>query len=479
MTLDSNVEFPAKQCGVRVEQDSLGFVEVPANACYGAQTMRASQNFRISGITFQRYPEMIRAIASVKKAAAKANVRAGIIEPLKFSAIAEACDEILAGEHFDQFPVDVFQGGAGTSVNMNANEVIAHRASAILLEKQNATISVHPNDDVNASQSTNDVFPTSIRLAVLVKNRKLVKSLADLADEFDRRAKEFSHILKLGRTQLQDAVPMTLGQEFGAFAAAVRDDVDHLIEVSKNLQEINLGGTAIGTKLTAPNAYLDIVIEELSVITGFGLVRSQNLIEASWDMGVFVFYSGMLKRVAVKLSKIANDLRMLSSGPRGGFGEIALPPMQPGSSIMPGKINPVIPEALNQVCFQVIGNDMAVTMAAEAGQLQLNAFEPVIAYNILESQLLLSSAVNNLRERCVVGISAQPLNCNRHIANSTALVTSLVTLVGYERAADIAKQVLETGRSVREIARSVTTFPEDQIDKILDSTIQALALKRD
>lgn len=464
--------------GVRVERDSLGPVEVPIDALYGPQTVRANLNFQISGVSFQKYPELIRAIAVVKKAAARANAAAGIVAVTKVEAIVEACDEIAGGQHLNQFPVDVFQGGAGTSVNMNANEVIGNRAAAILTMRQGVSVTVHPNDEVNASQSTNDVFPTTVRLAVLVKNKELSKSLAALADEFDKRAVEFAEIMKLGRTQLQDAVPMTLGQEFGAFATTIREDISRLQEVSANFLEVNLGGTAIGTKLNAPPIYLERVINELRSLTGFNFVRSQNLIEASWDMGAFVLYSGMIKRTAVKLSKIANDLRLLSSGPRGGFGEIALPAMQPGSSIMPGKINPVIPEAMNQVCFQVIGNDLTITMAAEAGQLQLNAFEPVIAHNVLGSLLLLVNAVDMLRERCVAGITSMPKNCSRHLESSTALVTSLVTLLGYDQAASIAKEALETGRSVREIALQMLQIPHEEIDRLLDPQSQALAIRQ-
>ncbi len=455
----------------RLESDTLGSIEVPIEAKYGAQTARAAINFRISGITFQGYPELLLALATVKRAAAYANMRAGVLEELKGNAIIEACDEIRHGNHLDQFPVDVFQGGAGTSMNMNANEVIAHLAT-INLAKKGFKGSVHPNDDVNASQSTNDVFPTALRLALLVKTRDLVEALGCLASEFESRAVEFSRIVKLGRTQLQDAVPMTLGQEFGAFSATIREDMSRLPEISANFLEINLGGTAIGTTLNAEPGYLKSVVKGLSALTGFNFVRSQNLIEASWDTGAFVLYSGMLKRVAVKLSKIANDLRILSSGPRGGLGEILLPAAQPGSSIMPGKVNPVIPEALNQVCFQVIGNDLAVTMAAEAGQLQLNAFEPLIAHNIFCSIHLLINAVSMLRERCVAGIVALPNNCSRHVEGGTALVTGLVTAVGYEKAARIAKEVLATGRSVREVTLDLTEIPCEQIDRLLDASSQ-------
>jgi aspartate ammonia-lyase len=468
----SSAGITANTPGYRVERDSLGPVDVPVGVYYGAQTARAIKNFVISNTNFQKYPNLLAALAIVKKAAATANMRGNIIAKNKAEIIIQVCDEIIDGKHINQFPIDVFQGGAGTSMNMNINEVIANRGIELLGGEVGDYSTLHPNDDVNLSQSTNDVFPTAVRLAVLRENNKLTAELSALALAMNGRSVEFSGIVKLGRTQLQDAVPMTLGQEFGAFATTIREDIARLNEVANNLREINLGGTAIGTGLNADPHYSETIISDISAISGFNFIRSENLIEASWDMGAFVLYSGMLKRVAVKLSKIANDLRLLASGPRGGLGEISLPPVQPGSSIMPGKVNPVIPEAVNQVCFEVIGNDLTITMAAEGGQLQLNAFEPVIAQNILGSIQLITNAAKMFREHCVIGIMAHPNNCARHIENSTALVTSLVTLIGYERAARLAQDALKSGKSVRELAHNIKGIPREQIDRCLDPASQ-------
>lgn len=352
----------------------------------------------------------------------------------------------------------MFQGGAGTSSNMNANEVIANLA----LQRRGLPLGsydvIHPNDHVNLSQSTNDVYPTAIRIALLFGNRDLLQAIGRLAETFETRASEFSTIRKLGRTQLQDAVPMTLGQEFQAFASTLREDIERLEELSKLLGQINLGGTAIGTSINASPEYQSLVVPILAEMTGLPLVATTDLIEASWDTGVFVLYSGMLKRSATKLSKIANDLRLLSSGPRGGIGEINLPPLQPGSSIMPGKVNPVLPELVSQVAFQVIGNDVTVTMASEAGQLQLNAMEPVILYNILNSVSLLQRTCDAFATRCVSGITANPDTCSSHLERSTALVTELVPLVGYEKASQIAYRILGENRSAGEILSEERSF---------------------
>lgn len=453
----------------RVEHDSLGDVQVPVVCYYGAQTVRAIENFPISGVSFQIHPELIFSLAAVKKAAARANTTAGILIKEKSDAIVRVCEEIIGGKYTDQFPIDVFQGGAGTSMNMNINEIIANRGTELLGGRRGDHSILHPNDDVNLSQSTNDVFPTAAHLAVLRCNAILVAELTALASTMQSRSFEFSEIVKLGRTQLQDAVPMTLGQEFGAFATTIRQDIVRLSEIADYLKEINLGGTAIGTGLNANPRYSSVVISYLSEITGVDFVRSENLIEASWDVGAFVLYSGMLKRVATKLSKIANDLRLLSSGPRGGIGEILLPAVQPGSSIMPGKVNPVIPEAVNQVCFEVIGNDLTVTMAAEAGQLQLNAFEPIIVHKIMSSARYLANAARMLHERCISGIVAQQENCTQNIEKSTALVTSLVTLIGYERAARLAQDALSSGRSVRDLAYSLPGIENHEIDRVFNA----------
>jgi len=451
---------------MRQEHDSLGTVAVPDNVYWGAQTARAIENFPISGVSLAHYPNLLRALAMEKKAAAIANTELGKLPAELCQAIAAAADEVIGGALHDQFPIDVIQGGAGTSTNMNMNEVLANRALEHLGHPRGAYQHLHPNDHVNLSQSTNDAYPTAVRLAVVLSQSDLGTALGQLADTCEAKGVAFAAVVKLGRTQMQDAVPMTLGQEFGAFAATIREDISRMAEASALLREVNLGGTAIGTRINADPAYGPLAIRHLSVISGVELVQSANLVEASWDMGGFVMFSGVLKRVATKLSKIANDLRLLSSGPRGGIGEIALPARQPGSSIMPGKVNPVIPEVVNQVCFQVIGNDLAVTMAAEAGQLQLNAFEPLIAHNVLGSLSLLTNAVKTFTLRCVSGIEAREADCRRHLEAGTATVTALVPWLGYERAAEIAKLALTSGRTVRELAAEA--LPGQDVSVILD-----------
>ena len=434
--------------GTRREQDSLGTRDIPDDAYHGIQTQRAIENFGISGIAIGDFPQLIRALAMVKQAAALANRDTGLLGHEKCEAIVRACRDIMAGRLDDAFAVDVFQGGAGTSSNMNMNEVLANRALEHLGLPRGSYAALHPNDDVNLSQSTNDVYPTAVRLAIILSRTELLHALDGLTAAFQGKAEEFRDIVKIGRTQLQDAVPITLGQEFGAFAATLREDHDRIEEAAALFREVNLGGTAVGTRLNADPAYAARALAHLSAISGIELVQAGNLLEASWDTGAFVLYSGTLKRLAVKLSKIANDLRLLASGPRSGLGEIVLPAMQPGSSIMPGKVNPVIPEAVNQVCFQVIGNDLAVTMAAEAGQLQLNAFEPVIVFNILQSMRLLTRAMRLLADRCVSGVAANRAHCLAGAEASIALATALTPLVGYEQAAKIAKAALASGETV-------------------------------
>ena len=452
----------------RTEHDSLGEVAVPLDAYYGAQTARAVANFPISGVPISHYPSLIRALAMVKQAAALANRDLGKLSDAKCAAIFEAAQEVIDGKLHEHFPVDVFQGGAGTSSNMNINEVLSHRGLELMGLGRDDVAALHPNDDVNMSQSTNDTYPTSVRVAVLLSTDALSKALDLLAVAFERKAEKHAHVVKLGRTQLQDAVPMTVGQELGAYAATIREDIQRLVEARRLLCEVNLGGTAIGTRINADPAYGPLAIAELARISGFALEQSANLVEASWDMGGFVMFSGVLKRIATKLSKIANDLRLLSSGPRGGIGEYSLPAMQPGSSIMPGKVNPVIPEVLNLVCFQVIGNDLAVTMAAEAGQLQLNAFEPLIAHNILGSLQLLANAVCIFTDRCIVGLEPRLDNCARHIENSVSTVTALVPIIGYERAAALAHRALTENRTVRELARETLLMTDERLDEILN-----------
>ncbi|MHA6690976.1 aspartate ammonia-lyase [Devosia sp. A449] len=457
---------------VRREYDSLGPVDVPLDAYYGAQTARALANFQISGMTIGHYPALIRSLAMIKLAAARANKRLGDLSDEKCEVIVRACQDVIDGGLADQFTLDAIQGGAGTSTNMNMNEVIANRALEYLGKAKGEYAHLHPNNDVNLSQSTNDVYPTAIRLAIRFSYLDLSKSLTRLARAFEAKAGEFRDVVKLGRTQLQDAVPMTLGQEFMAFADTLDADVARLDATAALMLEVNLGGTAIGTGITADPAYAGIVVEELGRVTGLPVIAAANLIEASWDTGGFVLFSGMLKSIAVKLSKISNDLRLLSSGPRGGIGEINLPPMQPGSSIMPGKVNPVIPEVVSQVAFQVIGADVAVTMAAEAGQLQLNAMEPVIAFNILQSLSLLTNAVDTLTDKCVVGITANVEQCQRHLEAGAALATALTSLIGYERSAELAHQILATGKTMRQLLEEDQLISDELIEQALD--IQAL-----
>ncbi|MBX9592349.1 MAG: aspartate ammonia-lyase [Hyphomonadaceae bacterium] len=434
-----------------MERDWLGPIALPPDAYYGPQTARAIVNFPISGVPINHFPALIRALGLVKKAAAVTNARLGDLPQQKADAIAAACDDVIAGKLDAAFPIDVFQGGAGTSTNMNANEVIANRALELLGLPRGRYDVIHPNNDVNLSQSTNDTYPTAIRLAILFSYGSLQTALSALAGEFERRGSAFADVIKLGRTQLQDAVPMTLGQEFLAFAATLREDVARLDDLALHFLEINLGGTAIGSGINAEADFQAAAVQELAQLSGLSLVPASNLIEACWDTGAFVLFSGMLKRTATKLSKISNDLRLLSSGPRGGLAEINLPPLQPGSSIMPGKVNPVAPEVVNQVAFQVIGADLTVTLAAEAGQLQLNVMEPVIVYNVLQSIALLTNAVVVLREKCVAGITANPARCRAHLEASTAVATALTPFIGYERAAELAKEVLASGQPIQSI----------------------------
>ncbi len=460
MTADSQTE--------RIESDSLGPVSIPADAYYGPQTTRGIANFPISGIRISHFPLFIQSLAGVKMAAALANARLGNIDPARADVICRVCEEILSGRHLDEFPLDVFQGGAGTSTNMNINEVIANRGLELLGLPRGRYDALHPNDDVNCSQSTNDVYPTAIRIAILQSHGRLRQALEQLAAELEGRAESFAQVIKLGRTQLQDAVPMTLGQEFQAFAATLREDVARMGEIATIFREINLGGTAIGTGINASREYQSLAVSELGRITGLDLEPAENLVEACWDTGAFVLFSGMLKRTATKLSKICNDLRLLSSGPRGGLGEINLQPLQPGSSIMPGKVNPVVPEVVNQVAFQVIGYDLTVTLASEAGQLQLNVMEPVIVYNILHALELLTNAVDVLRTKCVAGITANPQACLRHLESSTAIATAMTPAIGYERAAILAKEVLASGRTIREVLAEQEDLPEGLLARIVD-----------
>jgi aspartate ammonia-lyase len=452
----------------RMEKDLLGEREVPEDALYGVQTLRALENFPISGTPLREFPSLIEALAAVKEAAAQTNADLGLLPAELADPIVRAAREVRAGRHHEHFLVDMIQGGAGTSTNMNANEVIANRALELLGDKRGNYDRIGPNNHVNLSQSTNDVYPTAVRIALHGEIESFRVALRDLADSFKDKGSEFGGMLKMGRTQMQDAVPMTLEQEFSAFGHTLLEDVDRLGESLTLVREINMGATAIGTGITAAKGYTEQVRKRLSEVTGLDLVTSPDLIEATSDTGAFVQLSGVLKRSAVKLSKICNDLRLLSSGPRAGFGEINLPPMQPGSSIMPGKVNPVIPEVMNQVCFDVIGGDITVTMAAEAGQLQLNAFEPIIAYRLLRSIDELRNACVVLRTRCVVGITANPLRLRQFVEQSIGIATALVPSLGYAQATQIAKEALESGRGVYDVVLEKKLMSREELDKVLN-----------
>ncbi len=459
----------------RTERDLLGAREVPRDALYGVQTLRALENFPITGIAIREFPELVEALASVKEAAAMANAELGLLPREIADLIVKAAQEIRAGRHHEHFLVDVIQGGAGTSTNMNANEVIANRALELMGRERGDYAAVHPNTHVNLSQSTNDVYPTAVKLALHRSIDGLRAAMRDLAGAFLAKGQEFAPLVKMGRTQLQDAVPMTLGQEFTAFGHTMLEDVDRLAEVQALIREINMGATAIGTGLNAPPGYADAVRDHLSRISGLGLITAPDLVEATADTGVFVQMSGVLKRCAVKLSKICNDLRLLSSGPRAGLGEINLPPMQPGSSIMPGKVNPVIPEVVNQVCFDVMGADVSVTVAAEAGQLQLNVFEPLIAYRLLRSVASMRNACVVLGERCVVGITANADRMRWFVEHSIGVVTALSPVIGYDRATEIAKLALETGRGVYDLVLERGLLTRARLDEILNPEAMARA----
>jgi aspartate ammonia-lyase len=454
--------------GTRRERDLLGEREVPSDAMYGVQTLRALENFPITGVALREFPALVSALATVKAAAARANAELGLLAPEAAEAIERAATEVREGRHHEHFLVDMLQGGAGTSTNMNANEVIANRALELLGRARGEYAALSPNTHVNLSQSTNDVYPTALKLALHDSIELLRAAMRQLADAFLAKGHEFHGLVKMGRTQLQDAVPMTLGQEFSAFGHTMLEDVERLGEVQGLLRETNMGATAIGTGITAPGGYAEAVRRHLSALTGLELVTAPDLVEATADTGVFVQLSGVLKRCAVKLSKICNDLRLLSSGPRAGFGEINLPPMQPGSSIMPGKVNPVIPEVVNQVCFDIVGGDVTVTMAAEAGQLQLNVFEPVIAFRLLGGLDMLKNACDVLRERCVVGITANPDRMRYFVEHSIGIVTALVPIIGYERATEVAKDALATGRGVYDLVTERGLMTREELDRALD-----------
>jgi len=451
----------------KIEHDLLGNREVPQEYYYGVQTMRALENFNISGITLNFYPVLIESLAMVKMAAAKANYELELISKPVTDAIVQACAEIINGKYHFHFVVDMIQGGAGTSTNMNANEVIANRALEILGYEKGEYEHCHPNNHVNLSQSTNDAYPTSVKIALIYSNKKLIEVLQLLIYTFKNKAIEFKQIIKMGRTQLQDAVPMTLGQEFEAYAATLAEEIERLEQNAKLFLEVNMGATAIGTGINSEPDYSDKVVTQLRDITGLNIVLAANLIEATQDTGAFIMYSSAIKRLAVKLSKICNDLRLLSSGPRTGFHEINLPPMQPGSSIMPGKVNPVIPEVVNQIAFKVIGNDLTVTLAAEAGQLQLNVMEPVIVHCLFESIEMLKNGMTTLASKCISGITANEKHCREMVENSIGLVTALTPALGHDICNTLAKDALENNRSVYQLVIERKLLSKEELDSIL------------
>jgi len=458
---------PATLTDVRREHDSLGERDVPNHAYYGIQTLRAIENFPFSGIHVQHYEHFIRALACVKKAAALANAELGALDRKIAEAIAKACDELLAGRLHDQFAVDMIQGGAGTSTNMCANEVIANRALEFLGHAKGQYQFCHPNDHVNCSQSTNDAYPTAIKLGVWFTLRDALSGLRELKRSLEAKAAQVADVIKMGRTENQDAVPMTLGQEFGAYAVMIGDGLRHLEHAGNELLETNMGATAIGTGLNSPAGYAPLCTKKLAEISGAPVRLAENLVEATQDSGEFALMSSAMKTAAVQLSKICNDLRWLSSGPRCGLYEIRLPAMQPGSSIMPGKVNPVIPEVVSQICFQIIGNDVTVSMASEASELELNMAEPIIAFNLFFGLTLLRNAAIVLASRCIAGIEPNRERCREYVQNSIGLVTALNPVLGYEKSAAIAKEALKTGGSVYELVIAKGWLTKEKLDDLL------------
>ena len=455
-----------KKTDYRVEKDSIGVKDIPEEVYYGVQTLRAAENFHITGLNM--HPEIINSLAYIKKASAITNCEVGILEKKKAQAIVQACDEIVSGKFHNEFIVDPVQGGAGTSLNMNANEVIANRAIEILGGKKGDYTIVNPNDDVNCGQSTNDVIPTAGKMTSLHLLQNLKKQLLRLYDALNEKAKEFDHVIKMGRTQMQDAVPIRLGQEFKAYSVAIMRDIHRMDKAMDEMRTLNMGGTAIGTGINADENYLRRIVPNLSEISGMEFIQAFDLIDATQNLDSFVAVSGAVKACAVTLSKMSNDLRLMSSGPRAGFGEINLPAKQNGSSIMPGKVNPVIPEVVNQVAFNIIGNDMTITMAAEAGQLELNAFEPIIFYCMFQSIDTLGYAVETLVDNCIVGITANEERCRQLVENSVGIITAICPHVGYEKTADIAKKAINSNESVRSLILKENIMDEEELSRILD-----------
>lgn len=453
--------------GFRIESDLIGPREVPETALYGVQTLRGIENFEISKFHLNEYPLFIKGLAITKMAAARANHELGLLTDEQAKAIEQACQEILDGKHHDQFPVDMIQGGAGTTTNMNANEVIANRALEIMGHKRGEYEFCSPNDHVNCAQSTNDAYPTAIHIGMYFSHLRFIKHFEELIDAFSHKGEEFASIIKMGRTQLEDAVPMTLGQTFSGFAAILRDEIKHLNEAAEDFLTVNMGATAIGTGICAEPGYAGKCVAALADITGWDVKLSDNLVGATSDTSCLVGYASAMKRVAVKMNKICNDLRLLASGPRCGLGEFNLPAMQPGSSIMPGKVNPVIPEVMNQICFKVMGNELCVTMAGEAAQMELNAMEPVMAQCDFESVDLMINGFDTLRTRCVDGITANADRCREEVHHSIGVVTALNPIIGYKNSTKIAKEALETGRSVYDLVLEHGILTKEELDTIL------------
>lgn len=455
-----------KKTDYRVERDSIGVKDIPEDVYYGVQSLRAAENFHITGLNM--HPEIINSLAYIKKAAAITNCEVGLLEKKKAQAIVQACDEIVSGKFHNEFIVDPVQGGAGTSLNMNANEVIANRAIEILGGKKGDYTIINPNDDVNCGQSTNDAIPTAGKMTSLRLLQNLKKQLLRLYDALNEKATEFDHIIKMGRTQMQDAVPIRLGQEFKAYSVAIMRDIHRMDKAMDEMRTLNMGGTAIGTGINADEGYLRRIVPNLTEISGMDFIQAFDLIDSTQNLDPFVAVSGAVKACAVTLSKMSNDLRLMSSGPRTGFGEINLPAKQNGSSIMPGKVNPVIPEVVNQVAFNIIGNDVTITMAAEAGQLELNAFEPIIFYCMFQSIDTLGYAVQTLVDNCIVGITANEERCRCLVENSVGIITAISPHLGYQKAADIAKKAIKTGESVRSLILKEKLMDEDELNRILD-----------
>jgi len=451
----------------RIEKDFLGSREIPIDAYYGVHTARAMDNFTVTGVQISHFPRFIIALAMVKKASVAANLEFNLLPANKAQAIDQACDEIIYGKLHEQFVVDLIQGGAGTSTNMNANEVIANRALEILGHPKGDYKYLHPNDHVNLSQSTNDVYPTAFRVGLLLSHAGVMEALEHLISRFEERAQLFRTIYKIGRTQLQDAVPMTLGQEFQAFADTLSEETQRFRDLEGLLGEVGLGGTAIGTGINAPKGYASVACRHLAHICGFPVTTASNPIEATSDTGIYLAWSGVLRRTATKLSKICNDLRLLASGPRAGLGEIRLPPVQAGSSIMPGKVNPVIPEMVNQVAYQVMGNDLTVMFACEGGQLQLNAFEPVMVANLFQSIDIMKRAMRILGDRCIAGITPNTEHCQKNLDASITLITLLNPQLGYELSSELAVEALATNRTIRELVLERELMTSDAFDALV------------